>query len=69
MNSPISKEIHPSNPSLVVKILLLGESNVGKTSIVTRFTDQKFNQVNNLLTIGIDIKKIIKNIGTRSVRL
>ena len=38
-----------------IKILLLGESNVGKTSIFTRFIDKKFES-NNSSTIGVDFE-------------
>lgn len=49
-----------SREALVMKILLLGESNVGKTSLVTRYTVDKFDAQSNLLTVGIDIRKIDK---------
>lgn len=42
-------------PPYVYKILLIGESSVGKTSIKTRFTDDKFG-VDHKATIGLDYK-------------
>ncbi len=52
------------------KILLLGDSNSGKTSILTRFIDDKFDS--NLCggTIGVDFKsKNIKKKGSNDVKL
>lgn len=44
----------------IIKILTLGETEVGKTSIVLRYSDDKF-QDSKIATIGIDFKiKIIK---------
>ena len=40
----------------IIKILTLGESTVGKTSIVLRYADDKFLDNNALATIGIDFK-------------
>ncbi len=52
----------------IIKILTLGESTVGKTSIVLRYADDKFLDNNALSTIGIDfkIKKIIR--GGESIK-
>ncbi|XP_072020367.1 ras-related protein Rab-8A-like [Amphiura filiformis] len=38
-----------------VKLLILGDASVGKTSILVRFTNQYFDD-NYLMTIGIDFK-------------
>ena len=44
----------------IIKILTLGATQVGKTSIVLRYSEYKFNY-NKIATIGIDFKiKIIK---------
>ena len=53
----------------IIKILTLGESTVGKTSIVLRYADDKFLDNNALATIGIDfkIKKIKK--GGESIKV
>ena len=53
----------------IIKILLLGESNVGKTSLVTRYSQDKFDAQSNLLTVGIDIRKINKVVGDKTVVL
>ena len=52
----------------VLKILTIGESAVGKTCILLRFTDNKFLK-NHITTIGIDYKsKIIKS-QNKSIKL
>ena len=54
---------------MVMKILLLGESNVGKTSLVTRYAQDKFDAQSNLLTVGIDIRKLNKQINGKHILL
>ena len=53
----------------IMKILLLGESNVGKTSLVTRYSQDKFDAQSNLLTVGIDIRKLQTQVRGKSVLL
>ena len=55
--------------TLTVKLLLLGESSVGKTSLVNRYTNHTFDTASTLLTIGIEVRKIIKHLLGRKVRL
>ena len=40
----------------ILKILTLGDTTVGKSSIVLRYAEDKFNENNALATIGIDFK-------------
>lgn len=54
---------------ITIKLLLLGESSVGKTSLVNRYTNHTFDTANNLLTIGIEVRKIIKHLLGKKVRL
>lgn len=42
-------------PIWQLKLVLVGESSVGKSSILSRFVDDQFNQ-SQLLTIGVDFK-------------
>lgn len=44
-----------------IKLLLLGDSGVGKTSLLMRFTDQTFSST-FVSTVGIDFKHKIINI-------
>jgi GTPase SAR1 family protein len=55
--------------TVTVKLLLLGESSVGKTSLVNRYTSHLFDSANTLLTIGIEVRKIIKHLMGRKIRL
>jgi small GTP-binding protein len=53
---------------LTLKILTVGESGVGKTCLLMRYTDNKFIK-NHLTTIGIDYKAKIINMNNKQVRL
>ena len=55
-------------PTYTIKLLLLGESSVGKSSLVNRYTNHTFAS-NGLLTIGIEVKKIMKQVGGKKIRL
>ena len=44
-----------SNDMIVYKILLLGDTTVGKTAFILRFWENKFEE-GSLSTIGVDIK-------------
>lgn len=50
------------------KILLLGDSGVGKTSILRQFVEQRFES-SHLTTIGIDHEVKVLKIGTNLVKL
>ena len=39
----------------LIKILVLGDSNVGKTNFITQYTEKKFDS-NYVATLGIDFK-------------
>ena len=52
----------------IVKILTLGDSSVGKSSIVLRFSDDDFND-NQFATIGIDFKTKYIKMGDSSVKV
>ena len=51
-----------------LKILTIGESGVGKTCILLRYTENKF-LVNHIITIGIDFKSKLITCGNKSVKL
>ena len=52
----------------IIKILTLGDTMVGKSSIVLRFSDNKFDE-NQFATIGIDFKTKYIKIGDSSVKV
>jgi Ras-related protein Rab-18 len=52
----------------VLKILIIGESDVGKSSLLLRFTDDVFNQ-DTPATIGMDFKTAMVNIDDNKVKL
>lgn len=62
MNSSLDKTDH------VFKILTIGESGVGKTCLLIRYTENKF-QKNYLTTIGIDFKSKNITLHNKSVKL
>ena len=48
------------------KLLIIGESGVGKTCLLLRFTDDSFT-ANHLTTIGIDFKIKIINLENKLI--
>ena len=52
----------------ITKILTLGDSTVGKTSIILRFTKDKYSQ-NRLATIGVDFKSQIMQVDNSRVKV
>lgn len=45
--------MRPPNKSTLLKVVILGDGGVGKTSVVTRFVSNHFDE-NNLHTIGVE---------------
>src|SRR5579872_397616 len=52
----------------VVKLVLVGDSGVGKTSLLKRFTTSRF-PTETLTTIGVDFDSKLLKLGGRTVRL
>jgi small GTP-binding protein len=52
----------------VYKLLLIGESNVGKTSIILKYTDNKFN-TSGISTCGVDVKCKFVSLNKTKIRL
>ena len=50
------------------KLIILGDSGVGKTCLLMRFTEDKFTQ-SHITTIGIDFKTKNLNIGGKTIKL
>jgi small GTP-binding protein len=52
----------------LMRILIVGDTDVGKTSLLVRFNDRKFTE-NNKTTIGVDYKARVIKIGEERVKL
>ena len=53
----------------IFKILLLGESHVGKTEFISRFIDDKLRSENLLIPIGINFKVKTINFKGKKIKL
>lgn len=53
----------------VFKLIIIGDSCVGKSSIMNRMIDDKFNNEANLTTIGVDFKTKIMDINNKKIKL
>ncbi len=56
-----------SDPT-IYKVVLIGDGNVGKTSLVRRFCEGKFDE-SRILTIGVDFQVKTVQLGGRTIRL
>ena len=52
----------------LLKVMLLGDSNVGKTSLARRFCEGKFEQ-SRVLTIGVDFQTKVVQLRSGTVKL
>ena len=52
----------------IYKVVLVGDGNVGKTSLVRRFCEGKFEE-SRILTIGVDFQVKTVQLGERTLRL
>ncbi len=43
-----------------MKLVVIGDTSVGKTSLVVRYFDKKFDERGNQATLGIDFKQKVK---------
>jgi small GTP-binding protein len=65
----MENNIIPQSPNLyqyIYKIILIGEANVGKTSLINRYVNRVFND-NYICTIGVDF--MMKTINYKDARL
>ncbi|KAJ8366922.1 hypothetical protein AAFF_G00336760, partial [Aldrovandia affinis] len=70
--------VHPSRPSLsnsgefydvAFKVMLVGDSGVGKTCLLVRFKDGAFLAGSFISTVGIDFRNKVLNIDGLKVKL
>ena len=52
----------------LVKVLMIGESGVGKTCIIQRFTKNEFS-MNHLSTIAVDFKMKLLDINSKKIKM
>ena len=57
-----------TNHNYLFKLLLIGNSGVGKSSLLTRYTDNTFNE-NFSTTIGVDFKIHTTDIDKKTIKL
>ena len=53
---------------LIIKSLLIGDSNVGKTTIIGKYLDKNFSE-KTLNTVGLDLKYANLNINNKKIKL
>ena len=52
----------------IFKVILLGDGNVGKTSLARRYCEGKF-EVSRIMTIGVDFQTKVVNLPGQQVKL
>ncbi|XP_070512675.1 ras-related protein Rab-37 isoform X2 [Cardiocondyla obscurior] len=59
----------PDHADLLFKVMLLGDSGVGKTCLLTRFRDGRFLSGNYITTVGIDFRNKVVNVDDTPIKL
>ena len=62
------KKINPSTLAALYKVVMIGESGVGKTSMLLRFTDNTFNPL-PFTTVGVDFKLKTLRVDDKLIKL
>lgn len=55
-------------PDVTVKLVIIGDSGVGKTNVLLRFRDDEF-RLNYVATIGVDFKVKTINVDGKKIKL
>ena len=58
----------PEKPRMVIRLLMIGDSSVGKTSLVVRYDEDSFSTM-FMTTIGVDYRDKLVNIEGRDIKL
>ena len=66
--SPIEEDESPSFYDKKIKIMVIGETRVGKTALIKKYTKNDFGGV-YLTTVGIDFQEKIINVEDKSIKL
>ena len=61
-------KFNPSDIEALYKVVLIGNSGVGKTSLLLRFSDDVFNQ-SPLSTVGVDFKMKTLKVDDKIVKM
>ncbi|XP_071577556.1 ras-related protein Rab-37 isoform X2 [Temnothorax nylanderi] len=59
----------PDHADLLFKVMLLGDSGVGKTCLLTRFRDGRFLAGNYITTVGIDFRNKVVTVDDTPIKL
>ncbi|XP_012349015.1 ras-related protein Rab-37 isoform X2 [Apis florea] len=66
---PTGQQAPPEHGELLFKVMLLGDSGVGKTCLLTRFRDGRFLSGNYITTVGIDFRNKVVVVDDTSIKL
>ncbi len=64
-NSSVKRNSTPEN---LVKIIVIGDSGVGKTSLLYQYSENKFS-VNTMSTVGVDFKVKTLSVDGHSLKV
>lgn len=64
----MSQHTHTDQPMLVYKVVVAGEAEVGKTTLIRRYSTGKFRE-SRIMTIGVDFQTQVLDIDGRSIKL
>ncbi|XP_034948491.1 ras-related protein Rab-37 isoform X2 [Chelonus insularis] len=68
-DDPNSPQAPPEAKELHFKVMLLGDSGVGKTCLLVRFRDDHFLSGNHISTVGIDFRNKVVDVGDMRIKL
>ena len=69
LTKPTKITVYPEkDPPQRFKVIIIGDSNVGKSSIMYRYVDEKFNEKYNA-TVAVDYSKKSTTIGKERIEV